>query len=120
MDIINTFVVLKIFFYIFLFIAAFHFSSTAQVSRTINDAVKTVKSYPNPATTYINFEFEKKDVNSYSLLIFNFIGKKIEELKIVDAKMTISVIDYYRGLYIFQLRDKQGNIAESGKFQVVK
>lgn len=122
MDIINTFVVLKKFFYIFLFIAAFHFSSTAQVKpgRIANDAVKTVKSYPNPATTYINFEFEKKDVNSYSLLIFNFIGKKVEELKVVDVKMTISVIDYYRGIYIFQLRDKQGNIAESGKFQVIK
>ena len=121
-DIINTFVLLKKTFYIFLFIVAFHLSSTAQVkpARIVNEGVKTVKIYPNPATSYINFDFEKNDVNSYSLLIFNFIGKKVDELKIVDAKMTISVMDYYRGIYIFQLRDKQGNIAESGKFQVVK
>ena len=122
MDIINTFVVLKKIFYIFLFIGTFHFTSTAQVkpARIANEDAKTVKIYPNPATTYINFEFDKNDLNSYSLLIFNFIGKKVEELKIVDVKMTISLIDYYRGIYIFQLRDKQGNIAESGKFQVVK
>ena len=122
MDIINTFVVLKIIFYILLFIVAFHLTSTAQVkpATIANEGVKTVKIYPNPATTYINFEFDKNDLNSYSLLIFNFIGKKVEELKIVDVKMTISLIDYYRGIYIFQLRDKQGNIAESGKFQVVK
>lgn len=109
-------------FYIFLFIAAFHLTSTAQVKpvKSVNDEVKTVKFYPNPATTFINFEFDKSDINSNSLLIFNFIGKKVDELKIVDAKMTISLIEYYRGIYIFQIRDKQGNIVDSGKFQVVK
>ena len=122
LNIINTFFVLKKNFYIFLFIAAFHFSSTAQVKpvKSVNDEVKTVKFYPNPATTFINFEFEKNNINSNSLLIFNFIGKKVEELKIVDAKMTISLIEYYRGIYIFQIRDKQGNIVDSGKFQVIK
>lgn len=122
MDIINTFVVLKKFFYIFVFIVAFHLTSTAQVKPAgiASEDLKTVKIYPNPASTYINFEFDKNELNSYSLLIFNFIGKKIEELKIVDVKMTISLIDYYRGIYIFQVRDRQGNIAESGKFQVVK
>lgn len=88
--------------------------------RSVSDITKTVKYYPNPATSFINFEFEKGDVNSYSLVIFNFIGKKIDEFKIADTKMTVSLIDYYRGIYIFQLRDKQGNIVESGKFQVVK
>jgi len=44
----------------------------------------------------------------------------VDEVKIVDAKMTISLIEYYRGIYIFQIRDKQGNIVDSGKFQVVK
>lgn len=114
--------VLKRNFYIFLFIAAFHFGSTAQIKavKTVNNEAKTVKFYPNPATTFINFEFDKSDINSNNLLIFNFIGKKVEELKIVDAKMTISLIEYYRGIYIFQIRDKQGNIVDSGKFQVVK
>lgn len=123
LNIINTFVLLKKNFYIFLFIiAAFQFNSNAQVRpvRLSNEPVKTVKFYPNPATSFINFEFEKNYDNSYSLLIFNFIGKKVEELKIVDKKITISLTDYYRGIYIFQIRDKQGSIAESGKFQVVK
>ena len=82
--------------------------------------VKTVKFYPNPAVSFINFEFTGKDDNSYTLLIFNFLGKKVEEINVTDSKMTIPVTDYYRGVYIFQLRDKQGNIIESGKFQVIK
>jgi hypothetical protein len=54
------------------------------------------------------------------LIIFNFIGKKIEELKVTDEKITVSLNDFYRGVYIFQLHDKQGSVVESGKFQVVK
>lgn len=122
LNIINTFVLLKKILYILLFIAGFQFNSNAQIKtvRTANDITKTVKFYPNPATSFINFEFDKNYDNSYSLLIFNFIGKKIEEIKVTDKKMTVSLSDYYRGIYVFQLRDKQGSIVESGKFQVVK
>jgi len=86
----------------------------------LNDAVKTVKFYPNPAVSFINFEFNDQYDNSYSLLIFNFLGKQVEDLKVTDKKITVSVSDYYRGIYIFQVRDKQGDIMESGKFQVMK
>jgi hypothetical protein len=113
---------LKRIFYIFLFIAGFHYSSAAQVKSTfINDeAVKTVKFYPNPASSFINFEFAKVYNKSYTLLIYNFIGKKMTELKPTDQKITVALTEYYRGVYIFQLRDAQGNVVESGKFQVVK
>ena len=113
---------MKRIFYIFIFIAGFHFSSAAQVkSGFINDdAVQAVKFYPNPAVSVINFEFSKDYDKSYSLLIYNFIGKKILELKPSAQKITIPLTDFYRGVYIFQLRDGHGNIVESGKFQVVK
>ncbi|MEO5908494.1 MAG: T9SS type A sorting domain-containing protein [Ginsengibacter sp.] len=108
--------------YIFLLVVGFQFYSNAQVKpdRITSDAVKTVKFYPNPAVSFINFEFIKNYDNSYTLVIFNFIGKKIEELKVTDEKITVSLNDFYRGIYIFQLRDKQGSIVESGKFQVAK
>lgn len=82
--------------------------------------VKTVKFYPNPAVSFINFEFQKAYDKSYSLLIFNFIGKKVIDLRPTEEKITVSLTDFYRGVYIFQLRDGKGNIVESGKFQVIK
>ncbi len=82
--------------------------------------IKTVKPYPNPAVSFINFEFSKSYDQSYSLQIYNFIGKKVADVKPTEKKFSVSLIDYYRGVYIFQLRDKQGNIVEAGKFQVVK
>ena len=122
MNNINTFVLLKKIFYIFLFIAGLNFSTQAQVSSTFinNDVVKTVKFYPNPAVSSINFEFEKNYVSSYNLVIYNFIGKKVVEMKISDQKMNITLTDFYRGVYIFQVRDKQGIVVESGKWQVAK
>lgn len=113
---------MKRIFYILILIAGFQFNGNAQEKpgRLLNDAVKTVKFYPNPATSFINFEFAKYYNNSSSLFIFNFLGKKLEELKISDKKLTVSVTDFYRGMYIFQVRDNAGNIVESGKFQVVK
>ena len=113
---------MKRIFYIFLFIAGLHFSSTAQVkSAFISDnEARTVKFYPNPAVSLINFEFQKAYNKSYNLLIFNFIGKKVIDLKPTDEKITVPLTDFYRGVYIFQLRDDKGNIVASGKFQVVK
>jgi hypothetical protein len=91
-----------------------------KTAHVINNSEKTVKFFPNPAVSFINFEFSKDYDNSYSLLIFNFLGKKIEELKVNDIKMTVSVADFYRGVYIFQLQDKRGTVIETGKFQVIK
>ena len=112
---------MKRIFYIIIFIAGLSFSSNAQVKSTYETAdAKTVKFFPNPATSFINFEFEKNYNDNFKLEIFNFIGKKIVDLKVSDRKITVPLTDFYRGVYIFQLRDQKGNIVESGKFQVVK
>jgi len=79
-----------------------------------------IRFYPNPATSVINFDFQKTVDKTYSLQIFNFMGKKVFELKTLSSKMNIELNDFYRGIYIFQLRDKNGSIIESGKFQVNK
>ncbi len=85
------------------------------------NASKVTRYYPNPATTVINFEFDKTVDKSYTLLICNFLGKRMTELRITESKITVSLDDqYYRGLYIYQLRDQSNRIVESGRFQVVK
>ena len=79
-----------------------------------------MKFYPNPATSVINFEFQRNFDKSYSLQIFNFMGKKVYELKTLSSRININLDEFYRGIYLFQLRDKNGSIVESGKFQVNK
>ncbi len=88
----------------------------------LNEAPSKIQRfYPNPATQYIQFDFDKSVDKSYSLEIYNFIGRKMSSSVINESKIVIYFNEnYYRGLYIFQLRDRTGRIVESGKFQVVR
>lgn len=79
-----------------------------------------VKFYPNPATSIITFDFQRGYDKSFNLQIFNFIGKKVQEITNVTPKTTVNLNDFYRGIYIFQLKDKNGKVIDSGKFQVSK
>ncbi|OYZ52700.1 MAG: hypothetical protein B7Y15_01820 [Bacteroidetes bacterium 24-39-8] len=84
-------------------------------------STKIMRVYPNPATSYIIFEFDKSVDKTYTLQIFAFFGKKMTEQRLTDAKLNITLdYNYLRGLYIYQLRDRTGKIVESGKFQVNK
>lgn len=83
------------------------------------DSAKVTHFYPNPATAFINFTFDKSVDKTYTLQVYNFIGKKMNDIRITDSKLTITFDDnYFRGLYVYQLRDNTGKIVESGKFQV--
>lgn len=48
------------------------------------------------------------------------MGKKVYQVKNTPSRIAINLDDFFRGVYIFQLRDKNGVIVQSGKFQVVK
>jgi hypothetical protein len=83
--------------------------------------VKVVKCYPNPATSVINFEFPSGVAKNSVIQIYSFSGKKVTDVAVSSGKITVILgNDYYRGVYIFQLRDKNGKIIETGKFQVVR
>jgi hypothetical protein len=95
-------------------------NSSAQTNRVPGTVVKIVKFYPNPATSFINFEFQSPSLSNYSFKVYNFIGKKVVEINNITPRTVINLNDYFRGVYIFQLTDRNGQIVESGKFQVVK
>jgi hypothetical protein len=81
---------------------------------------KTIKCYPNPAVSFVNFEFPDEYVSkSYILQVYSFTGKKMYETNISTEKTTLTFTnDFYRGIYIYQLQDKTGRVVETGKFQV--
>ena len=106
--------------YFLLLMMSLTFCATAQDRQATPPQVK-LKFYPNPATTVINFEFTKPNPETtYTLQVYSFIGKKVSEITITNNRATLSLDNYFRGVYVFQLRDKTGKIVESGKFQVVK
>ena len=98
-------------------------SSQAQnrVSSTVGTQAPIVRFYPNPATTVINFDFQKTYEQGYSIQIYNAIlGRKMFDQANMPERTVINLSDFPRGMYIYQLRDKSGRMVESGKFQVAK
>ncbi len=117
---------MKLFYLLILFLCCTFFAG-AQTGKPVDSPsqqgimdIKVVKFYPNPATSVINFEFQKQGDKKLTLQIYNFIGKKVFEITNTSQKNAIPLNDFFRGVYIFQLRDKAGRVVESGKFQIVK
>ena len=81
---------------------------------------RIIKFYPNPATSIINFDFQNGYDKNCNFQIYSFVGKKVFELNNVTPKTIVNLNDFYRGIYIFQLRDRNGKVIDSGKFQVSK
>ena len=110
--------------FILILIIGINFTSFAQ-NRLFSDEVgvktKFIKSYPNPASTVVNFEFQKGYSRSYSIQVLNSIGKKMFEAKNISSSLSINLKEekFYRGIYIYQLIDKNGVVVESGKILVV-
>ena len=113
---------MKKIYYIFIFTVLFSLGSLAQgkIVAGSSEPAKIMRFYPNPAVSVINFEFQKSFDKYFTFQVFNFMGKKVFDLRTVSAKINIPLTDFYRGLYIYQLRDRSGKIIDSGKFQVVK
>lgn len=107
---------------ILILLIGINFTSFAQAKPDTDQALqaKLIKFYPNPASSVINFDYLKGYDKSYSLQVFNFMGKKVYEVKNTPTRFIINLDEFYRGIYVFQLRDKNGSIIESGKFQVIK
>lgn len=84
------------------------------------DPSLVLRFYPNPATSFVNFDFEKSYDKGYSIQIYNFLGRKMYETTNVNQRTTLDLTDYTRGVYVYQLRDRSGRMVESGKFQVSK
>jgi hypothetical protein len=113
---------LKKIFTILLFLVGINITTIAQQKLASQGVpvAKVLKSYPNPATSVINFDIAKGANNFYTLQLFNFMGRKVGETISSSERISFLLDGFYRGVYIYQLRDRSGKIVDSGKFQVVK
>lgn len=109
-------------FTILILLIGLHLSSFAQQKPSVSNgsSAKVTNYYPNPATNVINFDIAKTSDNTLTLQLFNFMGRKVSESSVNSPKITFLLDGFYRGIYIYQLRDRNGKIVDSGKFQVVK
>lgn len=94
--------------------------SQGQSRGPLVDGGATLRFYPNPATSFITFDFQKNVDKGYSIQLYSFLGKKMYEATNLSQRTTVNLSDFSRGVYVYQLFDKTGKLVESGKFQVSK
>ncbi len=87
---------------------------------TLNTVGPIIRFFPNPASSIVNFDFQKAYEKGYTIQVYSFLGKKMYEKFNADQRTSINLSEYNRGVYIYQLRNKAGKMVESGKFQVSK
>ena len=104
----------------FILFTVFLSQGQSRINPAQDPVERIMKYYPNPAISIITFDFQKGYDKGYSIQVFNFLGKQVYETKNVTPKTTIDLSTYNQGIYIYQLRNKEGKIVESGKFQVSK
>jgi len=61
---------------------------------------------------------QKSTEKGLSIQVYNFLGKKMYESQSINEKLSVDVSEFNRGVYIYHLRDLNGKVIESGKFQV--
>ena len=90
-------------------------NATPTQSITDRQTSSLISVYPNPADTYINFDYDGE--SDSEIEIFNNIGKLLLRKPIIAKEITrISVEQYPSGIYFYNLIENNGNIIDKGRF----
>ncbi len=90
---------------------------------TINQEVLSVKEhttltqaiYPNPAENDITIQF--KDTETYTITLFNSLGRTIFSTKQTTSKVTLPMNTLGSGLYLLKIRNSKG---ENSRHKIIK
>ena len=87
-------------------------SSIVALHTTKTAVNNTMKVYPNPATDFINLEFDGIDASNFNVLVMDMSGKVVYKLDGVQTAInqyTLPLNGIESGMYIVQLSDEFGN-----------
>jgi surface protein len=87
-------------------------SSIVAVHTTKTVVNKPLKVYPNPATDFINLEFDGIDASNFNVLVMDMSGKVVYKLDGVETEINQYILPLNgieSGMYIVQLSDEFGN-----------
>ncbi|MBK6266446.1 T9SS type A sorting domain-containing protein [Marivirga sp. S37H4] len=68
----------------------------------------TIKVFPNPARTYINFLIESP-AKDYKLSILDVNGRTVKEIPKTNISKSVNIQDLPGGIYLLKLQDNNGN-----------
>ncbi len=85
-----------------------------------SEKLPLVRFYPNPAVNLITFEIKEPVQRGTSIQVYTFLGRSVAIIPVNAQRITVSLNDYFKGIYVFQVKSPNGKILETNKFQVNK
>jgi len=75
--------------------------------------------YPNPASSYVKFDYDFANVGNSSLRIYSLVGSLVREISITNnsGSLQVNTIDLEEGFYFYRLSNGAAEL-KTGKFVV--
>jgi len=80
----------------------------------------SIRVFPNPATEYVNFEFDGSEnfsLNDMHLSITSITGQEVYSQSVQSTETTVNTGTYQKGTYFYSFSDKN-NLIKTGQFIV--
>ena len=84
---------------------------------TYPDNELNVVLFPHPASDILNVSVAKPE-NGLTLLVYNLLGETVIQTEINGLRQQVDVSTLQKGMYLYQLKNENGQIKDSGKFQI--
>ena len=79
-------------------------------------AATSVKVYPNPASTIVNFSIDYSKAEQVS--VYDVTGKLVNTSAFQFNQAQVDVASMKAGIYMYQITDVNGHVIKAGKFNV--
>jgi hypothetical protein len=87
-------------------------------SSNVSEKSLDIIAFPNPASDLIRFKI--KSINASEIIIYNPTGKIISTNKVEGEITTVQLDRFNTGLYIYLVKDTNGNVLHVDKINVIK
>lgn len=79
-------------------------------------SLENIQVYPNPTIDFVNIDFGQ--IDSYTISIYNNLGKELKTIKTNNAKEQVSFENYAAGVYIILIKNSQNQLYKT--FKLIK
>jgi len=94
-------------------------TQTVGVGDNLANEFNISEPYPNPASSYVKFDYDFANVGNSSLRIYSLVGSLVREINITNnsGSMQVNTGDLEEGFYFYRLTNG-ANELKTGKFVV--
>jgi protease II len=77
---------------------------------------ESIRMYPNPTESEINFSFDTQNEDNLDVKIYNLLGKEVISQKVSQKDASIVVANLNKGIYIVRISSNNADVFTTKRF----